>query len=152
MIIVAVVPGILFPPKKSAVRRPGSVTDSGAVTRESVTTPTRVPVATARPAARSTAAPAATVWVTSPLYRLGFTTRGARLVRGELLGYRSFAAGDSSRSVQLVPDGAAWLEHRLAVGGGGGGGGDTVALSELECRPSGAGSGAAGDGTPLRRA
>ena len=149
MIIVAVVPGILFPPKKSAVRRPGSVTDSGAVTRESVTTPTRVPVATARPGVRPTAAPAETVWVTSPLYRLGFTTRGARLVRGELLGYRSFSAGDSSRNVQLVPDGAAWLEHRLVVGGGGGGGVDTVSLSELEFQPSGPALRVAGVGTPL---
>src|SRR2546422_4563979 len=43
------------------------------------------PLFRSRPGVRPTAAPAETVWVTSPLYRLGFTTRGARLVRGELL-------------------------------------------------------------------
>jgi len=140
MLIVAVLPSILFPPKKQAVRRAGGQPDTALVTRESVTAPTGVPVPTARPAVRPTAAPVETVWVTSPLYRLGFTTRGARLVRAELLSYRSFSPGDSSRNVELVPDGDAWLDHRLVVAGGGGGGGggnDTVSLANLEFQPSG---------------
>jgi len=142
MIIVAVVPGILFPPKKSPARRPGTAADSAAVTRESVTAPTRVPVTTARAPERPAAAAAETVWVTSPLYRLGFTTRGARLVHVELLGYRSFATGDSSRNVELVRDGAAWLDHRLVVG-------DTVSLGDMAFQPSSPTVRVAGAGTPL---
>src|SRR5713101_7609018 len=123
MLIVAVLPGILFPSKKQPARRPGGQADTGRVTRESVTAPTGVPVPAVRPTVRPTATSAETVWVTSPLYRLGFTTRGARLVRAELLSYRSFSPRDSSRNVELVPDGDTWLDHRLVVAGGRGGGG-----------------------------
>ena len=145
MLIVAVLPSILFPPKKPAVRRSGGPADTARVTRESVTAPTGVPVPTARPPVRPTTASAETVWVTSPLYRLGFSTRGARLVRAELLGYRSFAPGDSSRNVELVPDGDAWLDHRLVVAGAP----DTVALADLEFQPDSRAVRVAGAGAAL---
>src|SRR6266851_9453606 len=132
MLIVAVVPSILFPSKKPAVRRSGGQTDTALVTRESVTAPTGVPVPTARPPVRPTAAPAETVWVTSPLYRLGFSTRGARLVRAELLAYRSFAPADSGRAVQLVPPGQSWLVYART------GESDTIALSDWRFSPSAA--------------
>src|SRR6058998_3389376 len=91
-LLVIAVPVVLFPPKPP-VRPAGARADSGATT-PSVTQPT--PAAPA-PAARTAAppthqVPAETVWVTSPLYRLGFSTHGARLVWAELLQYRSFAA------------------------------------------------------------
>ena len=71
------------------------------------------------------------VWVTSPLYRLGFSTRGGRLVSAELLNYQSFAPGDSARPVQLVPRGDAFLRHRLVVPGG-----DTVSLDDWDFQPA----------------
>jgi YidC/Oxa1 family membrane protein insertase len=146
MIIVAVVPGILFPSRKAPNRRTVGPSDSGAVAAPGVTQPT-LPVVppSGRPRSRPSDVPAAeTVWVTSQLYRLGFTTRGARLVRVELLGYRSFAPGDSIRNVELVRDGAAWLDHRLVVGGG-----DTVSLGDLEFQPSSQAVRVAGAGTSL---
>jgi YidC/Oxa1 family membrane protein insertase len=135
MLIVAVLPGILFPSKKAPVRRPGGPADSavGAATRESVVTsaaPGRAPERRAPPPAA--VAPAETVWVTSALYRFGFTSRGARLVWAELPTYRSFAPGDSTAGghVQLVTPGDAWLTHRLVLGS------DTVSLADLDFQPS----------------
>ena len=71
------------------------------------------------------------IWVTSPLYRLGFSTRGARLVHAELLQYQSFAAGDSGRPVDLVPPGSAFLRHRLVLSSG-----DTVSLDDWDFQPA----------------
>jgi len=129
MLIVAVLPSILFPPKKPDRRagaRPDSTTTPAAAAPESATAPVRPSASpTVRPSA---SAPAETVWVTSPLYRLGFTTRGGALVRAELLGYRSFAKADSGRPVQLVREG---------VPGGGGAGGAAApagAATRRACR------------------
>jgi len=84
MLIVAVLPGILFPPKKPPARRPGGPGggDTAAVARESVVAPPAPVPQAGRAPERASApiAPAETVWVTSPLYRMGFTTRGARLI------------------------------------------------------------------------
>src|SRR6059036_4369475 len=92
MLIVAVLPSILFPPKKQPVRRIGGQADSSRVARESIpgpaVTPSPLP---AYPPTRLSGAKAETVWVTSPLYRLGFSTQGGELVWAELTGYRSFA-------------------------------------------------------------
>ncbi|HET7295734.1 MAG TPA: membrane protein insertase YidC [Gemmatimonadales bacterium] len=133
MLIVAVLPSILFPPKKTAVRRPG-----GQAAGDSVAPPAPRATAeslTARPPERrsaAVAAPAETVWVTSPLYRLGFSTRGGALVSAELLGYRSFAAGDSGRPVQLVPHGERVLAATRTAGG------DTTVLADWSLTPSAA--------------
>src|SRR5205823_4747370 len=84
----------LFPTKKPVSRTGGAVGDTGAGS------PPAAPAAeslSARPPVRPSgpvSAPAETVWVTSPTYRLGFSTRGASLVSAELLGNRSFAAAD----------------------------------------------------------
>ena len=111
MLIVAVLPSILFPPKKTADRRTAGLADS--TTQLPPAAPDSA-VGPAHPSARSpvppsAGAPAETVWVTSPLYRLGFTTRGGALVRAELLGYRSFNKADAGRPVQLVREGAPLL-------------------------------------------
>ena len=133
MLIVAVLPSILFPPKKTADRRTGGRPDSTAGTAaaapESAATPAQ-PSAGA-PVRPSASTPAETVWVTSPLYRLGFTTRGGALVRAELLNYRSFAKADSGRPVQLVRDGVPLLAYRRT-----GGGGDTTLMSDWSLTPS----------------
>ena len=123
-LLVIALPVVLFPPKPSP-RRPGAAADSAA-TRPTVTQPTPAPAPAVRPpAVPSPALRAETVWVTSPLYRFGFSTRGARLVWAELLRYRSFAPGDPEPHVQLVPAGQALLTHRLVVGS------DTASLAEL---------------------
>ena len=132
MLIVAVVPSILFPPKKQD-RRTAGRSDSTAIPpaarTESAAAPARPYL---RPTVRPTVAPAETVWVTSPLYRFGFSTRGGALVHAELLDFRSFAPSDSGRHVQLMPDGGAALAFRLAVGG------DTVRLPDWSFAPSAA--------------
>src|SRR5437773_11535609 len=131
MLIVAVLPSILFPPKKPDRRagaRPDSTTTPAAAAAESATAPVRPSASpTVRPSA---ATPADTVWVTSPLYRLGFTTRGGALVRAELLGYRSFAKADSGGVVELVRDGVPLLVYRRT------GGGDTTLVSDWTLTPS----------------
>ncbi len=136
MLIVLAVPSILFPPKKPVGRSGGPVVgDTGAAAKpaEARAAPESL---TARPPVRPSAgAPAETVWVTSPLYRLGFSTRGGALVRAELVGYRSFAKADSGRPVQLVRDGVPLLSYRR-TGGGGGGGGDTTLVSDWSLTPS----------------
>src|SRR2546428_14053472 len=103
MLIVPVLPSILFPPKKTAARRTAGLADSTTqlppAAPDSAAGPAHPP---ARPPVRpSEGAPAATVWVTSPLYRLGFPTRGGALVRAELLGYRSFNKADAGRPAQM---------------------------------------------------
>ncbi|MGH7537938.1 MAG: membrane protein insertase YidC [Gemmatimonadales bacterium] len=127
MLIVAVLPGILFTP--SADRRIATSADTGAV-GEPPTSPAPPPATatppSTQPVGSSTAALAAeTVWVTSPLYRLGFTTRGAQLVSAELTHYRSFGSADAGQRVQLVPEGHQWLGERLLVGT------DTLPLANL---------------------
>src|SRR2546423_14403133 len=115
MLIVAVLPSIVFPPKRPVGRTggEGAPADSTAAPagaqRESAAA--LVPPPVREPAAPSAAVSAETVWVTSPAYRLGFSTRGASLVSAELLENRSFSAADSGRPVQLVPAGRPRLRY-----------------------------------------
>ncbi len=130
MLIVAVVPSVLFPPKKPAVGRSAGQADTSRAVRESVAAPKIAPaLPTAGPPNRRTA-PAETVWVSSPLYRLGFSTLGGRLVHAELLAFKSFALADSGRHVDLVLPGAAFLDLRLIAGG------DTVDLADWAFTPT----------------
>ena len=132
MLIVAIAPSLIWPSKKPVGQTAGRA-DSGAVVRESVTAPAAVaPSSSARPPVGPSALPAETVWVTSPLYRLGFSTRGGALVSAQLLLYQSFAPGDSAQRVQLVPPGQPLLVHKLVPTGGG----DTVSLADWTFRPS----------------
>ncbi len=132
MLGVLVVPSILFPPKRP-VGPTGARADSTARLEPAAPeSATAAPLLIGRPPERSARAPAETVWVTSPLYRLGFSTRGAALVRAELLAYRSFAPADSGRAVQLVPPGQSWLVYART------GESDTIALSDWRFSPSAA--------------
>ena len=133
MMMVAIAPSILWPPKKPAAGRLGGSADS-AVVHDSAprfNTPSSQPPAPPphRPTAQSSDT-GRTVWVTSPVYRLGFSTKGGVLKTAELLQYRSFAPGDSARPVQLVPPGDAFLRHRLVMNG------DTVSLDDWDFQPS----------------
>jgi len=132
MLIIAVLPSILFPPKKPADRGTGGRPDSTAGTAAAAPEPAAMPAqpSAGLPVRPPAGTPAETVWVTSPLYRLGFTTRGGALVRAELLNYRSFAKADSGRPVQLVRDGVPLLAYRRT-----GGGGDTTLMSDWSLAP-----------------
>jgi len=148
MLAVLGLPSLLAPPKKPAVR-PGApaATDTGRArdTTPAAPTPAAAPAAvrSACPPVRPTAAVPETVWVTSRAYRFGFSPVGAQLVRAELTGYRSFAAGDSGRPVQLIPDGRPLLAHCLIVGA------DTISLADWRFTPAAPALQVAGDSVPL---
>jgi len=130
MLIVAVLPSILFPPKKTERRNVGRTErDTTAAARGAPPAAAPVPPSVL-PSFRPSVVPAETVWVTSPLYRLGFSTRGGALVWAELTGYRSFAPADSGRAVQLVPQGMPLLASALTAGG------DTATFADWTLTPS----------------
>ena len=132
MLVIAIVPSIIFKPKP-VPRAPGAAPDTGgtAVAPVESVPAAAVPAPSVNPPIRPSAQLAAeTVWVTSPLYRFGFSTRGARLVTAELQQYQSFARGDSGRRVQLIPAAAAPLGLRLVMGS------DTASLAEVAFAPS----------------
>src|SRR2546426_8899302 len=139
MLIAAVLPSILFPPKKAARRIAGEA-DSSRMARESVPAAAATPSPpSAYPPDRLSAATAETVWVTSPQYRFGFSTLGGRLVQVQLLEYKSFAPGDSGRPVQLVPADRPLLGQWLLLRAG------TGLLAGLGLTPSRRGVRRAGD-------
>ncbi|MGH7676400.1 MAG: membrane protein insertase YidC [Gemmatimonadales bacterium] len=128
MMVVAIAPTFFLKRSPPAVGRSGGLPDSAPPTPPEALGP--LPPPSARPPARPSAGEAAdTVWVTSPLYRFGFSTRGAQLVSAQLLEYRSFAPGDSGRAVELVPAGRPLLGHRLVAGP------DTVSLADWSFAP-----------------
>ena len=123
MLLIALIPGILWPPKPAPIQpasQPDTVAGSPAVVMPVTGAPRRPPPA----------ATAETVWVATPLERLGFSSRGAQLVQAELSQYQSFAPGDAARRVQLIPAGRPLLGLKLAVGK------DTLALADWDFTPS----------------
>ena len=157
MVLVMVLPSILWPPKP--VPHAGaadSVAAAAAVDTLRNAAPTAQPAPQAPPAAAPSrpathaaarpapsAAPAETVWVTTPLYRLGLSTRGATIVSDRLTDYRSYAADDSGTRAELVPRDRPFLAERIVVGP------DTLALSDLSFTPSARVVSVAGDSTAL---
>jgi YidC/Oxa1 family membrane protein insertase len=132
MLVIAIVPSIIFRPKP-VPRPPGAATDSSraAVAPAESAPAAAAPAPSVNPPIRpSVRLPGDTVWVSSPLYRFGFSTRGGRLVTAELEQYRSFAPGDSGRRVQLVPEDAPLLGLRVVMGT------DTASLADLAFSPS----------------
>lgn len=134
MLVAAILPTILFPPKRPV--RPATVA-ADSLLRDS----TRVAERAAAPAPPPPAAPVSLtqggpdsageqrVTVTAPLYRLAFSTRGARLVGAEPVQYRSFAPGERG-PVQLIPSPSQFLAYRLGIGR------DTVSLADWQFQPS----------------
>ena len=128
MLLIALIPGILWPPKPAPVQ-PASQADTAAAIAATTNAP---PVTQVQPGS-SPVRPSATVetvWVTTPLARLGFSSHGAQLVRAELLQYQSFAPGDAARRVQLIPDARPLLGLKLVVDK------DTLALADWDFTPS----------------
>lgn len=133
MLLVWLAPMLIWP-AKPADRRTVGQSDSVRVADSVAPRPTAPATPSNRPPAHPPISPSdtgRTVWVTSPLYKLGFSTRGARLVSAELLKYQSFAARDAEqRVVELVPPGGSFLRHRLALPTG-----DTVSLADWSFQP-----------------
>src|SRR5258705_168959 len=129
MLIVAIAPSLIWPPKKTDGRTVGQ--SDSLPTRPTATTPAPAPPSNL-PTVQPSGPPAEKVWVPSPLYRLGFSTRGGALVDAQLVQCQSFARGGSAQRVQLVPTERPLLVHRLVPTGGG----DTVSLADWTFRPS----------------
>lgn len=130
MIVVAIAPTLIWPSQRRSAARPPGGRDTTQVQAPQDSAPS--PAAPPEPGVfeRPSAAPSDTIWVTSPLYRLGFSTLGGQLVWAELTTYRSFAAGDSTRRVQLIPAGRPFLVQQLLVDS------QAYALKELRFTPS----------------
>jgi len=148
MFVVAIVPSLLFRPKQPVGRTGGRADSTVAAPSPAESTSVRTESLSVRPPVRPTARPPAalsaeTVWVSSPLYRFGFTTRGARLVAAEIEQYTSFAPGDSGGRVQLVPPDAPLLGLRIVVGN------DTASLADTPFTPDQKTLTVGGDGATL---
>lgn len=115
MIVVAIAPTILWPSLRRPAARTPRAPDTAQVQapQEPAPPPSRAP--DPRVSERANVPTADTFWVTSKLYRFGFSSQGGQLVWAELLQYRSFAKGDSASRVQLVPAGRPFLAHTLVA-------------------------------------
>lgn len=120
MMAVVFVVNILFPPPQP--RRPAGEQEAALAPAETIATPPTEGVEREAPEIVGEQVPAAqeelalpalsqpteleledTVWVNSPLYRLAFGERGARLISAELLAFESLAPETKGEPVQLVP-------------------------------------------------
>ena len=132
MLVVAIVPTILLPPKRPVPPAPvaaDSVLRDTAVVAAPATEPPGLPVRAPAIAAGAESGPEERVTVTAPLYQYTFSTRGARLIGASLTEYRTFAPGDSGLA-QLIPSESEFLAYRLVVGG------DTLSLADWRFEPS----------------
>lgn len=130
MIAVVVITNIVFPP---VPRNSDVAADS--TTAGANATPQPAPAAVPAPAtaiapapATTAAAPAQTVVAESPLYRFGFSTRGAALVSAEMLQFQSFTRDGPVQLAGRTPGGL--LSHDVRING------QSVDLSQLEFTPS----------------
>jgi YidC/Oxa1 family membrane protein insertase len=132
MLVVAIVPSILFPPKRpvppAQPAADSALRDTTALAAP-VAGPPPVPVSAPAIAEAPQSGPEDRVTVTAPLYQYTFSMRGARLVGASLTEYRTFAAGDSGLA-QLIPDESEFLAYRLMLGA------DTVSLADWRFEPS----------------
>src|SRR5258708_11668573 len=129
MLLIALIPGILWPPKPAPLGRSGQTDTVGAQQAPATRDSALAPISPARRPVRP-AASAETVWVTTPLAGLGCQGAGERLVRAELLQYQLIAPGGAARRVQLIPDARPLLGLKLVVDK------DTLALADWDFIPS----------------
>ncbi|MFL5473245.1 MAG: membrane protein insertase YidC [Gemmatimonadales bacterium] len=131
MMAIAVAPALFLkkPARNAAAGQRGSGADTTLAadttkalppSPDQVTLPRQDSASVGRTAAPSGGAGAVahedTVLVTSPLYRYGVSTRGARLIQATLPRYRSMAASDSGRPAQILPHDSRLLGLSLIVG------------------------------------
>jgi YidC/Oxa1 family membrane protein insertase len=129
MMVIAIAPAVLIkrPPRPT----PGSADSTAtrpqpAASRPATDAPAVDSVRAATPSEATTPAPTGidTVRVTSPLYRYGISTAGARLIDARLLRYRSIAPLDSNAQAQILPPDSRLLGLTLVLGR------DTVPLDD----------------------
>ncbi len=141
--VVALLPAIIFPPQPP-VSPTGDTTAADTIPG----VPQQPPAVAGRietPAVtlqRQDTSAADTVIVESPIYRLAFSTRGAKLIGATLKDYRSFAPGDSGPA-QLLPQDGDFLAYQVVVGG------DTLPLEAWVFEPSTRSLGVDSDGAEL---
>ena len=142
MLIVAILPSILFPPRRganppaelqlqdsAAVPEVDSARDTG-VGQQPIPTQVAVPQPTGAVPDSSTAlVEPDSVVVESLLYRYVFSTRGARLVSATLKSYEAFSPGETG-PVQLIPEDSHFFQYALVFGS------DTVPLADWTFEPS----------------
>jgi YidC/Oxa1 family membrane protein insertase len=134
MLIVAIIPSLIFPPKRREVTGPPAAAESVQTVTPDTIAPSALPIP-AVPApdpVRDTVVQVSvedSVVVESRLYRYVFSTRGARIRSATLKSYESFAAGDSGL-VQLVPEDSRFLSYELVLGS------DTLSLADWTFEPS----------------
>ncbi len=128
MMVVAIVPSMLFRPKRPLDRQ-GATPDS--ITRITPAPPVPVPLPAPVPVLDSTVPGVEdTVVVSSAKYRYTFSTRGGRLVQATFFDYRSMKREDSRAPAQILLPGSELLGLGLLVGR------DTVRLREWAFTPS----------------
>jgi len=134
MMAVAIVPTFfLESPKKPAASavRPGARAprDSGTTVPADSSAPVPPPGVAGTPSTEALEAPGSpvdSVVISSPLYRYVLSTRGAALVQGSLLKYRTLGPDGRGDPVRLIPDGGRL--HQLALTAGR----DTVSLADWD--------------------
>jgi YidC/Oxa1 family membrane protein insertase len=125
MSIVIMVTNIFFPTKP----KPRAAVPDSTAARTSAPAPTPAAAAPRVQAPEVSAGPAQQVVVTSGIYRYVLSSRGAAVIRAELLKYPSYT--EPGHSVQVVPAGSLdFLAHRVVIGR------DTVDLSGVNFQPS----------------
>jgi YidC/Oxa1 family membrane protein insertase len=144
MMAIAMLPAVFFrkPPQRQPLRDTVPVTATAPAPVAGAPPSVAAAPATATPDSAAAAVPIKTVRVTSPLYRYGISTRGARLVEATLTTYRSMFPGDSGQAVELLHPSSDLLGLRLVAGK------DTVSLADWDFVPS-SDSVAASAETPL---
>ncbi len=131
MMLIALAPTFFLKPTPKPVAKPGVTADSTVVAPRPVTpAPTVQAAAPVDGAVETTARPAQTITVTSPLYRHTLSTRGGAIEQVTILKYANLSKEEKGEPVRLLPD-SAWLNRlSLLVGR------DTVPLAGWDFTPS----------------
>lgn len=127
MLFIAVAPSIFFKqPARKPIPRP-AVVDTTAPSRSA--TPT-MQAAPGSDAVETTARPAQSISVASPIYRHAISTRGGAIEQVTILKYPSLTPKTKGEPVQLLPDGARLNQLAILVGN------DTLSLKDWDFTPS----------------
>jgi YidC/Oxa1 family membrane protein insertase len=147
MLVVAVLPALLIerepPPQQVSETLDSVVSPPPETVAVAQPIPEVAPAAVQAEQAPERDVPEQLVTVQSPLYRMEFSSRGARPVSARLEEYRTFAPGDSGQA-QLLPPESRFLELDLVFGG------DTLSLDDWTFEPSATDIVVSAAGTELR--